>query len=61
MGELEAEQEHLDLTWAAYERLLRALRGRTRAGNEFAEEGLDKMRRERLRRYTASSGPLPEA
>src|SRR3954447_7803015 len=58
VGELDAEQAHLEETWAAYERLLRALRGRTRAGNAWAEEVLDAMRRERLRRYTASSGPL---
>ncbi len=58
MEELETEQEHLDLTWTAYERLLRALRGRTRAGNDYAEEVLDAMRRERLRRYSAASGPL---
>ena len=59
MGELEAEQEHLELTWKAYDRLVRALRRSTRAGNEFAEEVLDAMRRERLRRYSAASGPLP--
>ena len=58
MEELEAEQAHLELTWAAYERLLRALRRGTRAGNEFAEEVLDAMRRERLRRYSAAAGPL---
>src|ERR1700751_707575 len=56
--EFDAEQGHLDETWAAYERVLRALRGRTRAGNEWAEEVLDAMRRARLRRYTAASGPL---
>jgi DNA helicase IV len=56
--DLETEQAHLELTWAAYERLLRALRRSTRAGNDFAEEVLDAMRRERLRRYTAASGPL---
>jgi hypothetical protein len=58
VGELEAEQEHLELTWKAYDRLLRALRRGSRAGNDFAEEVLDAMRRERLRRYTAASGPL---
>jgi len=58
VGDLEAEQEHLELTWKAYERLLRALRRGSRAGNDFAEEVLDAMRRERLRRYTAASGPL---
>ena len=58
MKELEAEQDHLERTWAAYERVLRALRRGTRAGNDFAEEVLDAMRRERLRRYTAASGPL---
>src|SRR4051794_41254509 len=58
VDELEAEQEHLELTWKAYDRLLRALRRGSRAGNEFAEEVLDAMRRERVRRYTAASGPL---
>jgi DNA helicase IV len=56
--ELALEQAHLDQTWAAYERLLAALAGRRFGADEFTEEVLEKMRRERLRRYTASSGPL---
>jgi DNA helicase IV len=58
--ELAAEQRHLDLTWSVFERLLRALVGRTRAVgvDEFADEALDRMRAERIRVYTSSSGPL---
>jgi DNA helicase IV len=58
-AELAAEQAHLDRTWSAYERVLRALAGERGAGiDEFANEALERMRRERLRLYTASSGPL---
>lgn len=57
--ELAAEQAHLDRTWAAYDTILRALSGERGAGiDEFANEALERMRRERLRLYTASSGPL---
>jgi DNA helicase IV len=57
--ELAAEQRHLDRTWSAYERVLRALSGERGAGiDEFANEALERMRRERLRLYTSSSGPL---
>jgi hypothetical protein len=57
--ELAAEQDHLDRTWSAYERVLRALSGERGAGiDEFANEALERMRRERLRLYTSSSGPL---
>src|SRR4051794_6444075 len=57
--ELDAEQRHLDRTWSAYERVLRALSGERGAGiDEFANEALERMRRERLRLYTSSSGPL---
>ena len=53
------EQRHLDLTWQAYEAVLQALSGRRTAGvDEFATEALERMRRERLRLYTESSGPL---
>jgi DNA helicase IV len=53
------EQRHLDLTWEAYEAVLRALAGRRTSGvDEFATEALERMRRERLRLYTESSGPL---
>jgi DNA helicase IV len=58
-AELAAEQRHLDRTWSAYERVLRALAGERGAGiDEFANEALERMRRERLRLYTSSSGPL---
>jgi hypothetical protein len=57
--ELAAEQAHLDRTWTAYDTILRALSGERGAGiDEFANEALERMRRERLRLYTASSGPL---
>ncbi|WCB95054.1 DNA helicase IV [Baekduia alba] len=57
--ELAAEQAHLDRTWSAYDHVLRALSGERGAGiDEFANEALERMRRERLRLYTASSGPL---
>jgi DNA helicase IV len=53
------EQEHLDRTWSAYEAVLRALQGGRRSGiDDFANEALDRMRGERLRLYTSSSGPL---
>ncbi|HZB75985.1 MAG TPA: AAA family ATPase [Solirubrobacteraceae bacterium] len=53
------EQRHLDRTWEAYEAVLRALEGRRTSGvDEFATEALERMRRERLRLYTESSGPL---
>ncbi|HEV7752041.1 MAG TPA: hypothetical protein VGO71_10885 [Baekduia sp.] len=53
------EQEHLDRTWSAYEAVLRALQGQRGAGiDEFANEALERMRGERLRLYTSSSGPL---
>jgi DNA helicase IV len=57
--ELAEEQRHLDRTWSAYERVLRALGGERGAGiDEFANEAIERMRRERLRLYTSSSGPL---
>jgi DNA helicase IV len=57
--ELAGEQRHLDRTWSAYERVLRALGGERGAGiDEFANEAIERMRRERLRLYTSSSGPL---
>jgi CheY-like chemotaxis protein len=56
---LAAEQAHLDRTWSAYERVLAALSGERGSGiDEFANEAIERMRRERLRLYTASSGPL---
>jgi DNA helicase IV len=53
------EQRHLDLTWEAYEAVLRELAGERTSGiDEWAAEALERMRRERLRLYTESSGPL---
>ena len=53
------EQRHLDRTWEAYEAVLRELAGERTSGiDEWAAEALERMRRERLRLYTESSGPL---
>ena len=51
MSELAEEQEHLDRTYAAYDALLDALSvsRRDRHGDDFTEEALEQMRRERLR------------
>src|SRR4051812_42397078 len=59
-AELAAEQRHLDATRSAYERILTALARDRRASavDEFSEEALERMRLERLRAYTAASGPL---
>jgi DNA helicase IV len=59
-AELASEQAHLDLTYAAYDALVRALSvsRRDRQGDIFTEAGLEAMRLERLRAYTAASGPL---
>jgi hypothetical protein len=58
--ELAEEQAHLDLTYAAYDALVRALSvsRRDRQGDVFTEAVLEAMRLERLRAYTAASGPL---
>jgi DNA helicase IV len=58
--QLLAEQDHLDLTVEAFEQALAELRSRQSSGgiDEFANEALDRMRAERIRLYTASSGPL---
>jgi DNA helicase IV len=56
---LAEEQRHLDRTWDAYEAVLRELAGERTSGiDEWAAETLERMRRERLRLYTESSGPL---
>src|SRR4051795_13417065 len=57
---LAEEQAHLDLTYAAYDALVAALSvsRRNRQGDVFTEAVLEAMRLERLRAYTASSGPL---
>ena len=58
--ELEAEQRHLDETYAAYDTVLRLLRSRARTSgvDDFATEALERMRLERIRAYDAASGPL---
>lgn len=61
MEELEAEQRHLDETAAAYDRAFAALieyRDRAVSDDEYANEALEAMRRERIRVYTEASGPL---
>ena len=59
MGELEDEQRHLDETSAAYDAAFAALTGRKhRSGDDYANEALEAMRRERIRVYTEASGPL---
>src|SRR4051794_37158979 len=60
MGELDEEQRHLEATTAAYEAAFRALTGRGRRSgiDDFANEALEAMRRERIRVYTEASGPL---
>src|SRR3954447_17510324 len=59
MGELDDEQRHLELTGAAYDAAFKALTGRRhRSGDDFANEALEAMRRERIRVYTEASGPL---
>jgi hypothetical protein len=57
---LAEEQRHLDETQRAYEAILAALYQDRRASavDEFSEEALERMRLERLRAYTAASGPL---
>jgi hypothetical protein len=59
-AQLAEEQVHLDRTFAAYDALLGALSvsRRDRQGDVFTEEVLERMRLERLRAYTAASGPL---
>ena len=59
MGELDDEQRHLDQTSAAYDAAFTALTGRRhRSGDDYANEALEAMRRERIRVYTEASGPL---
>ena len=56
--QLAEEQEHLDLTYAAYDALLDALSvsRRDRQGDAFTEEVLERMRVERLRAYGSAAG-----
>src|SRR4051812_14346051 len=58
--ELEEEQGHLDLTYAAYDALVAALSvsRRDRQGDIFTEAGLGARRLGRLRAYRGASGPL---
>jgi DNA helicase IV len=60
VAELEAEQQHLDETCAAYDAAFAALTGRGRRSgiDDYANEALEAMRRERIRVYTEASGPL---
>jgi DNA helicase IV len=60
VGALEDEQRHLDATCAAYDAAFAALTGRGRRSgiDDFANEALEHMRRERIRVYTEASGPL---
>src|SRR4051794_31195498 len=59
MGELDEEQRHLDETRAAYDAAFAALTGRRhRSGDDYANDALEAMRRERIRVYTEASGPL---
>ena len=57
--ELEQEQRHLDVTYATFDALVRRLSAQRSFGvDEFADEALELMRRERLRVYVEASGPL---
>ena len=58
--ELEREQEHLDATAEAFDRAFAALTGRRppSGSDDYANEALEHMRRERIRQYTEASGPL---
>jgi hypothetical protein len=54
-ADLRDEQERLEQTYAAFEGALRRLTNRTARGrgvDEFADEALERMRRERIRVYT---------
>lgn len=60
MGELEDEQAHLDETTRAFDIAFAALAGRRppSGSDDYANEALEQMRRERIRQYTEASGPL---
>ncbi|MDA0183894.1 AAA family ATPase [Solirubrobacter phytolaccae] len=61
MEELEEEQRHLDATCAAYDVAFAKLteyKDRAISDDEYANEALEAMRRERIRVYTEASGPL---
>jgi hypothetical protein len=59
-GQLQEEQARLDETFVAFDEALRRLTARTtRSGvDEFADEAIERMRRERIRVYTEAAGPL---
>jgi DNA helicase IV len=58
--ELRHEQARLDETYAAFDTAFRRLTSRARPTgvDEYADEALERMRRERIRVYTEASGPL---
>jgi DNA helicase IV len=58
--ELGHEQARLDETYAAFDAAFKRLTSRVRPTgvDEFADEALERMRRERIRVYTEASGPL---
>ncbi|MEA2380667.1 MAG: hypothetical protein QOH72_638 [Solirubrobacteraceae bacterium] len=58
--DLRPEQERLDETYAAFDAALTRLTSRRRPTgvDEYADEALERMRRERIRAYTEASGPL---
>ncbi len=60
MGDLQEEQAHLDETCAAFDVAFAALTGRRppSGSDDYANEALEQMRRERIRQYTEASGPL---
>jgi DNA helicase IV len=57
---LRREQERLDETYAAFDAAFARLTSRARPTgvDEYADEALERMRRERIRVYTEASGPL---
>ena len=58
---LEEEQQHLDETVRGVRRRVRRAdrrRRRSQGIDDFANEALEQMRRERIRVYTEASGPL---
>ena len=58
--DLRREQARLDETYAAFDAAFARLTSRARPTgvDEYADEALERMRRERIRVYTEASGPL---
>jgi DNA helicase IV len=58
--DLRPEQERLDETYAAFDAAFARLTAGTRRSgvDDYADEALERMRRERIRVYTEASGPL---